>query len=269
MDLNLQPQVNSSDNLYLRLYNDFNNNIIKQIIVLLILINLFVFFAYNNVFFEIIYDLITISSIFGFISFLEIYYYYYNKFKLLYITIYTIFSNFLITYSFYFMLTNYYSIYKSYVIKHRFLYIYTFDLKGIGICQYKIQTLWIEQITILILMAFLIKYALYILFNLKIFDKSILTHYKFNFLVIFSYLIISGYFTTILYNVNVYFNEELYKQSTYDNIKKMIYIQTSEPILSLDTRYNSLLNFYAVYNKPDNYFTRIINYIYKIPDESN
>jgi len=174
MDLNLQPQVNSSDNLYLRLYNDFNNNIIKQIIVLLILINLFVFFAYNNVFFEIIYDLITISTIFGFISFLEIYYYYYNKFKLLNITIYTIFSNFLITYCFYFMLTNYYSIYKSYVIKHRFLYIYTFDLKGIGICQYKIQTLWIEQITILILMAFLIKYALY-MSSLKLLNKIYLT----------------------------------------------------------------------------------------------
>jgi len=251
----------------LSLYNDCQLNKTKQIIVLLILIDLFIFFAYNNKVIEITYNGITITTVFFLISLIEIYYYYYNNARLANTIFYSFFSNALISY-YYNTINNYYNGYSNYILSYKQLYLYNFDLKGLSVCEYKIHTLWLEQITLLIIIGFLLKYLSLIIFKPKILKQMFSLSLKFNFIFITIYLIFSCYFYNIYLNINIYFDQKLYSQSTYNEIRNKIYN-------NINDRYGqymykqALRNYDTVYNKPDNNFTKILNYIYKIPKESN
>jgi len=154
-------------------------------------------------------------------------------------------------------------------MNYKDLYIYNFAMPGTHLYNYNLKTFWIESITTLIFLSLLFKYLLYILLNFRKNNNSNLLATKLNFTIIIVYLIFSGYFTDINYCIHLYYNDKLYSQSTYDQFLKQIEFQSSDAGRIMDWRAKALYNFNIFYKKPTNDFTKILNYIFKEPIDSN
>lgn len=237
-----------------------NSKLLLTFIPLSIIIVFSAYVIFNETFADTYYKAIMVLAVFSLFCLLEIGFFIFLRDDLHRVWLFSITSNALTTFIYCIFYTKYLD-YSNFIFSYKFLRIYDLGLKGASVCYYKVQTYWIERITILIILTFVIKFIAYMILKMNYHRDFKLHVFAFYAIVLFFYLCFSKYFTSVYRNVEVYYKEELYDQITYDEIRQLICAYLKKG--SRDLLEDSLNNHKMVYNIPDNTFSSILNLFVK------
>jgi len=222
----------------------------------------------NAILFEIPINKFNISIIMLMLASIEAFYYIFNNHNIVKTFIFIIIS---------YIVTGitYYKLYHLYFrqvsnIFHPHSCCCDFEFRGQRIYYFKVISEWIQFIGLFLLIYIIFKYLFFRFIYIKNFYLYKKEFHVFNLIIIFLFIFFSGFIGSITRANNIYYNDKLYLNKNYYRLYLHYSSQEEKYIINeyVERFYPTIdWDYKDVYSKPNNYYSKFLNYFINNTEE--